>query len=107
MTVLRGDDVLAATGDGSTGLAGVIARFPCAKKLVRYAGWGQASHDSGKMHCTGRITKQGRRELRWVVVWHMLTECATDRKADEEMVALKLMMRIAERSVGRKLGQER
>jgi hypothetical protein len=27
-----------------------------------------------------------------VVVWHVLTECVADRKADEEMVAFKLMM---------------
>jgi hypothetical protein len=27
-----------------------------------------------------------------VVVWHVLTECVADRKADEDMVAFKLML---------------
>ena len=117
--------VLSAIGD--------ITRFPTAKHLVGYAGLGASVHDSGKTHRTGRITKQGRRELRWVlvqaawvavnthphwkeqyerlrrrkptnkaivaiarkllvVVWHVLTECVADRRADEDMVAFKLMM---------------
>ncbi|RLC64171.1 MAG: IS110 family transposase, partial [Chloroflexi bacterium] len=112
---------------------GDITRFPTAKHLVGYAGPGASVHDSGKTHRTGRITKQGRRELRWVlvqaawvavnthphrkeqyerlrrrkptdkaivaiackllvVVWHVLTECVADRRADEDMVAFKLMM---------------
>jgi transposase len=45
-----------------------IARFPSAKHLVGYAGLGASIHDSGKTHRTGRITKQGRRDLRWVLV---------------------------------------
>ena len=52
--------VLAAIGD--------VTRFPTAKHLVGYAGLGASVHDSGKTHRTGRITKQGRRELRWVLV---------------------------------------
>jgi transposase len=117
--------ILAAIGD--------IMRFPTAKQLVGYAGLGSSIHDSGKTHRTGRITKTGRKELRWilaqaawtavtthpfwkaeserlarrkpankafvtiarkllVVVWHVLTECEADRKADEEMVASKLMV---------------
>jgi len=52
--------VLAAIGD--------ITRFPSAKHLVGYAGLGASVHDSGKTHRTGRITKQGRRDLRWVLV---------------------------------------
>lgn len=112
---------------------GDITRFSHPKKLVGYAGMGASVHHSGKTHRTGRITKQGRKELRWVlvqaawvavnthpywkeqyqrlirrkpankaivaiarkllvVVWHVLTECAADRQADEEMVAFKLMM---------------
>jgi len=51
---------LAAIGD--------ISRFPHAKKLVGYAGLGSSVHDSGKTYRTGRITKQGRKELRWVLV---------------------------------------
>lgn len=67
--VLAAMTVLAAIGD--------IARFPTAKDLVGYAGLGAGVHDSGQTHQTGRITKQGRRELRgamveaaWVAVEH-------------------------------------
>jgi transposase len=52
--------VLAAIGD--------IRRFPSAKKLVGYSGLGARVHDSGQTHKTGRITKTGRRELRWALV---------------------------------------
>jgi len=117
--------VLAAIGD--------VSRFPSPKKLVGYSGLGASVHDSGKTHRTGRITKQGRKDLRWVlvqaawaavrhhphwkaqfqrlsrrkhpnkaivaiarkllvVVWHVLTECVADRRADDEMVAFKLML---------------
>ena len=52
--------VLAAIGD--------ITRFPSAKKLVGYSGLGASVHASGQTHHTGPITKQGRRELRTVLV---------------------------------------
>jgi transposase len=52
--------ILAAIGD--------ITRFPSAKKLVGYAGLGAGVHDSGERHSTGRITKQGRRDLRRAMV---------------------------------------
>ena len=52
--------VLAAIGE--------ITRFPSAKKLVGYSGLGASVHDSGQTHRTGPITKQGRRELRTVLV---------------------------------------
>jgi transposase len=59
------------------GAIGDISRFPSAKKLVGYSGLGSSVHASGKTHYTGRITKQGRRELRtamveaaWVAVAH-------------------------------------
>jgi transposase len=55
--------ILAAIGD--------IRRFPSAKQLVGYSGLGGSVHASGQTHQTGRITKQGRRELRTVLV-----ECA-------------------------------
>lgn len=47
---------------------GDITRFPAAQQLVGYAGLGAGVHSSGKTHRTGRITKEGRRELRWVLV---------------------------------------
>lgn len=52
--------VLAAIGD--------ITRFPSAKKLVGYAGLGASVHASGETHRTGRITKSGRKDLRWIMV---------------------------------------
>jgi transposase len=52
--------VLSAIGD--------ISRFESAKKLVGYAGLGAGVHDSGKTHKDKRITKKGRRELRWAMV---------------------------------------
>lgn len=52
--------VLAAIGD--------ITRFPSAKKLVGYSGLGASVHASGQTYHTGSITKQGRRELRTVLV---------------------------------------
>ena len=55
--------ILSAIGD--------IHRFPNAKQLVGYSGLGGSVHDSGQTHQTGKITKQGRRELRTVLV-----ECA-------------------------------
>jgi transposase len=50
------------------GAIGEIERFPSAKKLVGYAGLGTRVHISGQMHRTGSITKQGRRELRAVMI---------------------------------------
>jgi transposase len=58
--VVTGMTVLAAIGD--------ITRFPSAKKLVGYSGLGASVHASGQTHHTGPITKQGRRELRTVLV---------------------------------------
>lgn len=52
--------VLAAIGD--------ISRFEHAKQLVGYAGLGAGVHDSGKTHKEKKITKKGRRELRWALV---------------------------------------
>jgi transposase len=117
--------VLAAIGD--------ISRFPSAKKLVGYAGLGARVHASGQTHKGGGITKEGRRDLRsvlveaawsavqvdphWqeqferlahrigkhkaivaiarkllVVIWHVLTAAETDRRADADKVAGKLMV---------------
>ena len=67
--VINALTLLAAIGD--------ITRFPSAKKLVGYSGLGAGVHASGQTYQTGRITKQGRRELRttmieaaWVAVEH-------------------------------------
>jgi len=50
------------------GAIGEIERFPTAKKLVGYAGLGAKIHASGQTHRTGGITKQGRKELRTVLI---------------------------------------
>ena len=52
--------LLAAIGD--------IARFSDAKHLVGYAGLGARVHDSGRTHHGGRITKAGRKDIRWTMV---------------------------------------
>jgi transposase len=52
--------VLSAIGDAS--------RFESAKKIVGYSGLGAGVHDSGKEHIEKRITKSGRKELRWALV---------------------------------------
>ena len=53
----------------------------------------------GALHAAFPVSQQvdqqghrGHRPQVLVVVWHVLTECVADRKADEEMVAFKLMM---------------
>jgi transposase len=50
------------------GAIGDVTRFPTAKKLVGYAGLGAGVHDSGKTHRDKGITKQGRRDLRYVLI---------------------------------------
>ncbi len=60
---LSGMTILSAIGD--------VARFPGSRQLVGYSGLGASVHASGNTYRTGRITKQGRRELRTVLV-----ECA-------------------------------
>lgn len=60
VAVVTSMTLLAAIGD--------ITRFPSAKKLVGYSGLGASVHASGQTHYTGPITKQGRRELRTVLV---------------------------------------
>jgi transposase len=47
---------------------GEVQRFPSAKKLVGYAGFGAGVEDSGQKHRGKGITKFGRKELRWALV---------------------------------------
>jgi transposase len=47
---------------------GEVSRFATPKKLVGYGGLGASVHASGQTHRTGSITKQGRRELRTVMI---------------------------------------
>ncbi len=50
------------------GAIGDIRRFDAAHKLVGYAGPGARMHSSGEENYGGRITKQGRRDLRSTMV---------------------------------------
>lgn len=47
---------------------GEIQRFPSAKKLVGYSGLGARVHASGQTRRTGRISKEGRSELRTALI---------------------------------------
>lgn len=60
IAVLNAMTLLAAIGD--------VSRFPSPKHLVSYGGLGVSVHDSGQTHRGGGITKQGRREIRTVMV---------------------------------------
>jgi transposase len=60
MGVVIAMTILSAVGD--------IHRFESADKLVGYAGLGAGVHDSGKEHIEKRITKSGRKELRWAMI---------------------------------------
>jgi transposase len=52
--------LLAAIGD--------IKRFDSPKRLVGYSGLGASVHASGQMYKTGRITKSGRKDIRYIMV---------------------------------------
>lgn len=58
--VINSMTLLAAIGD--------ITRFPSAKHLVGYSGLGASIHASGQTYQTGRITKQGRRDMRSALI---------------------------------------
>jgi transposase len=60
MGVVNALILLSAIGD--------IARFPTPKQLVGYSGLGVSVHASGQTYRTGKITKQGRREMRTALV---------------------------------------
>jgi transposase len=83
--------VLAAIGD--------ITRFPSAKHLVGYAGLGASVHDSGETHRGGRITKEGRSDLRGVMVeaaW-VAVEHHPHWKAQFERLAKRIGNEISDR----------
>ena len=89
--------LLAAIGD--------ITRFPSAKKLVGYSGLGVGVHDSGQTRRTGRITKEGRRELRTMLVeaaWQAVRYHA-HWKAQFERLAARIGTNKAIVAVARKL----
>jgi transposase len=89
--------MLAAIGD--------IRRFPSAKQLVGYAGLGARIHSSGKTHQTGGITKQGRRELRYVAIegaWNAIKYSPLWKERFERLAA-RIGRRKAAAAIARKL----
>ena len=76
--------VLSAIGD--------ITRFAHAKELVGYSGLGAGVHDSGQTHHTGHITKQGRKELRTVLVEAMwrTVECSDHWRVEFERLSRRM-----------------
>jgi transposase len=67
---------------------GQIERFSSAKKLVGYAGLGARIHASGQTHRTGGITKQGRKELRAILVEAAWTAVRYDQHWREQFERL-------------------
>jgi len=89
--------VLAAIGD--------ITRFPTAKKLVGYSGLGASIHSSGDTNRAGAITKEGRRELRTVLVeaaWVAVEHSSHWREVFQRLAA-RIGKRKASVAVARKL----
>jgi transposase len=89
--------VLAAIGD--------INRFPTAKKLVGSSGLGASMHSSGDTNRTGAITKEGRRELRTVLVeaaWVAVEHSSHWREVFQRLAA-RIGKRKAMVAVARKL----
>lgn len=84
---------------------GKVARFPRAKKLVGYAGLGTRLHQSGQSRRSGGITKQGRSELRYVMVeaaWNAIKHSPV-WKAEHERLAVRLGRQKAAVAIARKL----
>lgn len=63
---------------------GQMDRFPSAKNLVGYAGLGAKVHSSGQTQRRGGITKQGRRELRRVLIEAAWTAVRYDQHWQEQ-----------------------
>ncbi len=84
---------------------GAISRFPSAKHLVGYAGLGASVHQSGETNRGGRITKEGRSDLRGVLVeaaW-VAVEHHPHWKAQFERLAARIGKQKAIVAVARKL----
>ncbi len=84
---------------------GDITRFAPAKLLVGYSGLGASVHASGQTHRTGPIPKQGRKELRTVLVeaaWRAV-ECSAPWQAEFERLTRRLDPHKAIVAMARKL----
>ncbi|MBI2955206.1 MAG: IS110 family transposase [Chloroflexi bacterium] len=84
---------------------GPISRFASASELVGYAGLGTRVHDSGETHKTGRITKAGRRDLRYVMVEAAQSAARTHPfwKGELERLQVRLGRKKAIVAIARKL----
>ena len=73
---------------------GEISRFPDAKRLCSYAGLVPSIYSSGSKTYHGRITKQGSRWLRWILVE------ASNHAANGDVNFRKLYQRVSRRRGG-------
>ncbi|WP_236601453.1 IS110 family transposase [Ktedonobacter sp. SOSP1-52] len=95
--VLNAMTVLAAIGN--------IQRFSTARQVVSYAGLAPSIHESGQTHRGGRITKEGRRDLRVALVeaaW-MAVEHHSHWKEQFERLAHRIGKQKAIVAIARKL----
>lgn len=81
ISLINGMTILGAIGD--------IKRFPSAKKLVGYAGLGARVNQSGTRYRTGRITKTGRKDLRYAMVEAANSAARTHPRWKEEFKRLE------------------
>jgi len=84
VSIIAAMTILAAIGD--------ITRFPSDRKLVGYAGLGTKVHESGKRSRRGRITKEGRRDLRAIMVQVAQTAVRIDPHWQDELARLQTRM---------------
>lgn len=63
---LAGLDFYSSTGIKAA--IGDVFRFPNPKKLVSYLGLCPSIHQSGSTYYTGKITKRGRSQARWLII---------------------------------------
>lgn len=84
---------------------GEIQRFPSAKKLVGYAGFGAGVEDSGQKHRDKGITKFGRKELRWALVEAAWQAIRSNRRlrADYDQLCKRKLPNQAIVAIARKL----
>ena len=85
------------------GEIGHIRRFPSAKKLCSYSGLVPRISQSGQKLYTGRITKAGRKKLRWILVEAAQTTIRNESQAVFERIAAKKGRNVAIVAVARKI----
>jgi transposase len=88
-----------------TSEVGDIHRFPSASKLVSWMGLAPSVHQSGSTRYTGRITKQGSKRLRWILVQAAWSASRCDDHFHEKFrrIARRRGSRVAVVAVAREL----